>query len=443
MKTKQKNGISLIVLVITIIVMIVLATAIILALTSNGIIEKANKAKKNTDYANAKGLVNTLMIDWNLMSETDKQKVSEDGTFATYAKNKMISLGYKMTDSDNKVTGTYEVTEDGEVYRYPVIPEGFTASSIEGEKLVSEGLVIYENVQGQDNKVTAEDTDGDGIIDAQVERNQFVWIPVEDINEFVRREGYKEGELQTYLSEGIVTEPYNPDMSTITDENEILTVQKEQKEYKDMVASVEKYGGFYLARYEMGDDEATEARTGATEARRIVSKRDKFVYNYVPWGASTVNVGTFEKNGKNIAGAVALSRGMYENNEHFVSILPYGVQWDAMLRFVEDENHSIIDSSSWGAHSNYRNQETGDEKVNIMNGVQKSGITEHWKAKNLYEVAGNTWEWTMECKGKTRVKRGGYWAMHGNIKPVSTRYPFLGTTYIHQSYGFRVALYLL
>ena len=230
MKTKQKNGISLIVLVITIIVMIVLATAIILALTSNGIIEKANKAKKNTDYANAKGLVNTLMIDWNLMSETDKQKVSEDGTFATYAKNKMISLGYKMTDSDNKVTVTYEVTEDGEVYRYPVIPEGFTASSIEGEKLVSEGLVIYENVQGQDNKVTAEDTDGDGIIDAQVERNQFVWIPVEDINEFVRREGYKEGELQTYLSEGIVTEPYNPDMSTITDENEILTVQKEQKE---------------------------------------------------------------------------------------------------------------------------------------------------------------------------------------------------------------------
>lgn len=134
---------------------------------------------------------------------------------------------------------------------------------------------------------------------------------------------------------------------------------------------------------------------------------------------------------------------MDENNEHFVSILPYGVQWDAMLRFVEDENHSIIDSSSWGAHFNYKKQETGDEKVDIMNGVQKSGTTDHWKAKNLYEVAGNTWEWTMECKDKIRVKRGGYWAMHGNIKSVSTRYPFLGATYIHQSYGFRVALYLL
>ena len=62
MKTK-KQGISLIVLVITIIVMIILAAAIILSLTSNGIIDRANEAVDKTDEAEVKAYAQTIWAD--------------------------------------------------------------------------------------------------------------------------------------------------------------------------------------------------------------------------------------------------------------------------------------------------------------------------------------------------------------------------------------------
>ena len=62
MKTK-KQGISLIVLVITIIVMIILAAAIILSLSSNGIIDRANEAVEKTDKAQVQILANTIWMD--------------------------------------------------------------------------------------------------------------------------------------------------------------------------------------------------------------------------------------------------------------------------------------------------------------------------------------------------------------------------------------------
>ena len=102
MKTKQKNGISLIVLVITIIVMIILAAAIILSLSNSGIIGKANKAKTDSDTANLKEYVNTLRAEWELM--TDAEQLAE-GSFEAYANKKLEKSGYKGA-----------VGADGEVY---------------------------------------------------------------------------------------------------------------------------------------------------------------------------------------------------------------------------------------------------------------------------------------------------------------------------------------
>ena len=65
MKTKSKNkqGISLIVLVITIIVMIILAAAIILSLSSNGLIDRANEAVEKTDKAQVKVQASTIWAE--------------------------------------------------------------------------------------------------------------------------------------------------------------------------------------------------------------------------------------------------------------------------------------------------------------------------------------------------------------------------------------------
>ena len=101
MKTKQKNGISLIVLVITIIVMIILAAAIILSLSNSGIIGKANKAKTDSDTANLKEYVNTLRAEWKLM--TDSERTAKANSFEEYANQKLETNGYKVMLSENGI----------------------------------------------------------------------------------------------------------------------------------------------------------------------------------------------------------------------------------------------------------------------------------------------------------------------------------------------------
>ena len=83
MKTRKTNkkGISLIVLVITIIVMIILAAAIILSLSSNGIIDRANEAVDKTDIAQVQTLASTIWADAyldNLRGIELKQKVKNE-----------------------------------------------------------------------------------------------------------------------------------------------------------------------------------------------------------------------------------------------------------------------------------------------------------------------------------------------------------------------------
>ena len=62
----NKKGISLIVLAITIIVMIILATAIILSLSSNNLTGSAKEAASASDIANAKHVVSVAYGEWKL-----------------------------------------------------------------------------------------------------------------------------------------------------------------------------------------------------------------------------------------------------------------------------------------------------------------------------------------------------------------------------------------
>ena len=99
---KKKKGISLIVLVITIIAMIILAAAIILSLSNSSIISKANKAKTDSDTANLKEYVNTLRAEYELMTAEERN----GQTFEAYANTKLEEKGY------NKAA----VDSNGEVY---------------------------------------------------------------------------------------------------------------------------------------------------------------------------------------------------------------------------------------------------------------------------------------------------------------------------------------
>ena len=163
MKIKQGNsGITLIALVITVIVLIILAgVTISMVVGDDGIITKAKEASQNMSNATSeeKELLQNML---NTMNEIESGIGGE-----------IDPPGPTMPDGWNKDKVT-EVVEEGN--KKAPIPKGYVVSKADGEKSISGGLVIYEGT---------EDVTNDNVVEAQKTRNQYVWIPVDEINDMV------------------------------------------------------------------------------------------------------------------------------------------------------------------------------------------------------------------------------------------------------------------
>lgn len=93
MRTNNKKGISLLVLVITILVMVILAGAIILQIRNSKITEKAEKAKVSSDNANLKEYIELVKADWEMMTKKE-QKATGCKTRAAYINKMLEQEGY-------------------------------------------------------------------------------------------------------------------------------------------------------------------------------------------------------------------------------------------------------------------------------------------------------------------------------------------------------------
>ena len=113
----------------------------------------------------------------------------------------------------------------------------------------------------------------------------------------------------------------------------------------------------------------------------------------------------------------------------------WGLQWDATCNWLAGSGFDITDSSKWGNYSN--NDATGHGTK------QNTGYSENWKANNIYDFAGNCWEFTQEA-GSTdsRASRGGNYGYYGSSNPASDRIND-GPTFTDSSYGSRPTLYLI
>lgn len=411
-KQKIKKGISLIVLIITVIIMIIIASSVILLVNDSGLVKNANKAVKASDSAIAKEIVVMAKSEWR----TNLKEIQKKGfkTFKAYAESMLAEKGFNIGNN----AGEFIVSDNGLLYEYkvPVIPNGFVASSVESEDEVSEGLVIYEGRE----KVT-----GKNVETAKTTRNQFVWVPVPNINEFGLKEGYSNGKLQKYISLEEVSEPALRSILELLN-SDIET--GEYAEYNAMKASIEKYGGFYIGRYEIGKEIIDGIET-------IISKKDVLPWTNISWGENMVSIGT--------EGAVAKSRGMYNDKYEFKSHLLYGTEWDAIMRFIDDDS-IMVNSSAKGNYINYNESVDETKKINGSGTIKETGSSEEWKLKNIYDLAGNVREWTMEAyHGELigRTTRGGTANMTGFEQPISNRLPNI-PSHNEEGLGFRVALYL-
>ena len=125
------------------------------------------------------------------------------------------------------------------------------------------------------------------------------------------------------------------------------------------------------------------------------------------------------------------------NNSEVASGLLTGKSWDSVCKWLKNSGIDINNSRTYGNSSNSEPPANVDGHGN----KQVTGYSEYWKVKNIYDLAGNVWEWTMETYSSNRVVRGGDYDDDGSLNPVSFRYSFAASV-AYISGSFRLQLYI-
>ena len=374
--SKNSRGITLIALVVTIVVLIILATVSILAVFGdNGIIARAQTAK-----------------DTHEKGKADETNTLDD--YASYIGNYLDGKGGSSGGNIDKDTGwnldKVTIIDGGNGTKVP-LPNGFYY--VGGD--ISTGLVISDK---QGDTMSASGTSMG---------NQFVWIPVSSEADLTRTNFDTNGQPTTDApaSGRNVTdcsEPYASGYST------------EASEYNTMRTQVLKYGGFYIGRFEAGVD-STTLRTKVTTNQTVVCKKGVAPYNYVPWGTSMSDAS--EVGGQSGAVYLAKNFASQHNYTSVTSTLTYGCQWDAMCRYIGDSQRTTPKKSAL--------ELTGSVSTDV--------------SKNIYDLAGNCYEWTMEAYiTSSRVLRGGGYYVAAPVSHRSYNYP----TRYYDYNSFRPTLYI-
>ena len=401
-KLKEERGITLLALILTVLIMIILvAVTINVALGEGGLVDQAKWAAEQT--------ANLTKSEQEQLDELQKEftnLMAEDSEITPPNPGPELPEGW---DGD-KVKP--EESTDGKTVPVPI---GYTASSASGENSVNDGFVIYEGT---------EEVNDSNVSTAKTSRNQFVWIPVEDISQIANqtngtdgkgRQNYQ-GKLYDFSTSGATekssygqgTESYRePDIVTEYDgDSEYLSIlglssssefkTQLQEEYNEMIESVDKYGGFYIGRYETGN----LAENTSTEPVVVKGNNSN---NNANWYYMYQN--------SKLIGA----------NKNVASTMIWGSMFDRVLIWLTetgDKTYSdLMDSSSWGNYSD----STGAAATNSGD-KQPTGTNDAWQANNIYDLAGNVWDWTIEAFDTYyRVLRGGYYDSTGSNYPASYR----------------------
>ena len=343
------------------------------------------------------------------------------------------------------------------------VPNGFVGSKVTGENEIDTGFVIYEG---------EEEVTDSNVQTAQTSRNQYVWIPVEDISKFYGTDanGKSWGKIYNFTtgtnssntfdevtgtyannwseSNGVMSissstsyrepdvlrsrdTPYYLRTYKVSEDSQLDFLLRQQTDFKKMINSVEKYGGFYIGRYETGD---------LNQEVAVVQKGNTNI-------ASQTWYAMYEK-----------CKTLSDNNNNIETGMIWGNQWDRTLMWLMECNAKdettgkskeevIRDSTSWGNYNNatftYTNSSgsTATKNSGISTRIP-TGSTEYTKANNIYDLVGNVWDWTMEARSTGgRVYRGGYYLDYGTFSPASTRSSY-GPADSNSVNGTRATLYI-
>ena len=244
------------------------------------------------------------------------------------------------------------------------VPAGYAVMKEEGQK-ISDGIVI---------------------IDAR--GNEYVWIPC-------TKEQYKRQEWTVEI-DGDANTKASRDELTLVDatfsQNDIdngidkSVTDEIVKQIKEEKASIEKYGGYYIGRYETG-----------IENNETVIKPKVEPYAEIKW-----------KKAYDLAKEIG---GGTEATTYLCS----SYAWDVAINFIQDSGTKNYATSVNNFNENWKSREVKDKKGNIIKPSEtilrlKTGLTT--AKSNIYDMGGNVAEFTTELNPNTSeiiILRGGYY----------------------------------
>ena len=319
----------------------------------------------------------------------------------------------------------------------PMPPEGVTIPNgfyYVGGK-INEGVVISDNPEDEGKGTSHE-------VAQTLKGNQFVWVPVPDPSTMFIEGSAKLTGVSTTTdvysrlrgdSGDIGTKPgieskREPDLLSTSDKNEkywsiLGSSQKDMAdkmvaEYKAMYESVKKYKGFYIGRYELtGTIDKPTTKLGAV--------LDNNPYNWYELKKAATNV---------------------VSTEYAQSTMIYDCQWDETMSWLissGSKTRELVyeDSTSWG---NYK-ESSGNAAIEGAGTIQITGYSKFWNANNIYDLAGNCFEWTQAATGYyDRQSRGGLDGHGGYGKTANQRdsfYPY-NSSHMYGCYSTRATMYV-
>ena len=491
-KLKNKKGITLIALVVTVVVLIILAGVSINAvLGDNGIIKKANQAASVTKEAEVKEAINRTILEFYLTNdyatlEDFLKAKAEDGSIDSVTKNADGTLTVKkgeysvtVENKTNSSNGSSSGGSTGGETQTPEITVGEikvvadstgTGSAITDAASVYLGNTLYITFV---HSITGGTTVVDKTIPYAVTKNGTYTFTVTGTvngksytkNVSVTVNQFKDVYELTY-SDGIVYMPEGFKIakgSASTVQSGIVIEDKDGNQFvwvpvatladykrtwytghgtlsnysealpEDEKTSVETYKGFYIGRYEAGDKENTEAKTLRSSndvTKTVTIKANQAPYNYVK-----------------MAQAVSLAEGFatkqgYKAKTKLVS----SYAWDTTIEFIQKVNSDYGNSSEEG---NYKDTTfsctdiTGASKTKEYGSGALVPTGQTTAVCNIYDMGGNVWEWTTESYSNTDspyAKRGGYYYDNFAFYPAGGR--LNDSDHAGASYGFRLTLFM-
>ena len=319
-----------------------------------------------------------------MYSNGHKYQITQDGQIMM-----SVNAGDTAPDDSNAVYISGDYTA--------IIPAGYTVSGTEGETSIENGLVVRDSNQNEWVWIPVSVSD----LALMYTENQIGWTmlgttaPNEVVTKYKTLATILGSKTINRTNPGLTASPYyrEPDMVTgngtqydnvetnwtaagFTSFENMATKLKD--DYKDMINSIKENGGFYVGRYEIGKDTSNNPQ----EKAGIVMNRSNWYNLY--------------------------KACKYFSDDNVESRMIWGCQWDQVCRFIKGNGaNSVIDDSR--SYGNYKDSTNSTDISGNANFNGRTGRSEYWKIKNIYDMAGNFNECTQEAYQMTNRTWRGRW----------------------------------